>query len=322
MKSSKLLIILLIISFITGTEALFSQSGRGTARQKGVVLGPDGKPMEGVKVTFEFLDSKTVKIKHETTTNKKGEWVFFKLGYGRWKVEVNVKDMEPYSAAMVVSQVNMNPLHNIKLKRSQKVVAQEELSKDANLVQQGNLLYKEKKFDEALTAYQQFLAKNPEFYQLHFNIANCFKEKREYDTAITEYKKVLEKTKDDEKGKELKAKALAAIGEVYLQKEDRKTASEYFKKSIEMNPADEILAYNVAEIYFAGNKVDEAIEYYKMAAKIKPNWSEPYLKIGYAYMNQGKFKEAIDSLNTFLKMDPSSPQAPVVKDIIKSLKQD
>jgi stress-induced-phosphoprotein 1 len=237
-------------------------------------------------------------------------------------VEVNVKDMEPYSNTMTVSQVNLNPLHNIKLKRSQKVIAQEKLSKDANLVQKGNVLFKEKKYDEALTAYQQFLEKNPDFYQLHFNIANCHKEKRDYDTAITEYKKVLDKAGDDQKGKELKAKTLAAIGEVYLLKDDRQTASDYFKKSIDMNPADEILAYNVAEIYFAGNKVEEAITYYRMAAKIKPNWSEPYLKIGYAYMNQGKFKEAIDSLNTFLKMDPNSPQAPVVKDIIKSLKQD
>ncbi len=327
MKQIKVVILILTIIMLAGATSLISQgrgagSGRGTARQKGIVMDPDGKPMAGVKVTFEYLGSKTKLIKHETTTNAKGEWIFFKLGFGRWKVEINVKDMVPYADAMTVSQVNVNPVHKIKLQRSGKVIAQEKLSKEAGLVGQGNQLYKDRKYDEALSSYQQFLSKNPEFFQLHFNIANCYKEKREYDTAIAEYKKVLEKTKDETKGKELKAKSLAAIGEVYLLKDDRKTASDYFKQSIEMNPADEILAYNVAEIYFAGNKVKEAITYYQMAAKIKPKWSEPYLKIGYAYMNQGDFKKAIESLNTFLKIDPDSPQAPVVKDIIKSLKQD
>ena len=74
MKRIKMLMVLCTIMMLAGTTSLISQgrgagSGRGTARQKGLVLGPDNKPMAGVKVTFEYLGSKTKLIKHETTTN-------------------------------------------------------------------------------------------------------------------------------------------------------------------------------------------------------------------------------------------------------------
>ncbi len=75
----------------------------------------------------------------------------------------------------------------------------------------------------------------------------------------------------------------------------------------------------MAEIFFGRNQTDKAIEYYKLATQIKPEWSEPYLKMGYAYLNKGDMKLAIDSLNEFLKRDPESPQAPVVKSLIESL---
>ena len=44
-----------------------------------------------------------------------------------------------------------------------------------------------------------------------------------------------------------------------------RSSQEYFKKSLELNPKDEVLAYNVAEIYFNNQKVDDAITYYILA---------------------------------------------------------
>ena len=117
----------------------------------------------------------------------------------------------------------------------------------------------------------------------------------------------------------MQAKSFASLGEVCLRQEKFKEAGEYFTQSIALNPKDEILAYNVAEIFFGRNQTDKAIEYYKLATQIKPEWSEPYLKMGYAYLNKGDMKLAIASLNDFLARDPESPQAPVVKSLIESL---
>lgn len=98
-----------------------------------------------------------------------------------------------------------------------------------------------------------------------------------------------------------------------------KEAQEFFTQSIALNPKDEILAYNVAEIFFGNNQTENAIQYYQPAIQIKPEWSEPYLKMGYAYLNKGDMAKAVASLNEFLKHDPESPQAPVIKSLIESL---
>lgn len=58
-------------------------------------------------------------------------------------------------------------------------------------------------------------------------------------------------------GKEMTAKALAGIGECYLKKQDFESGQNYFKKSIEAYPENELIAYNVGEIYFSNRKLGE-----------------------------------------------------------------
>jgi Tfp pilus assembly protein PilF len=316
----KTLCTIIVVGGLLGTS-LFCQSGRGTARQKGIVVDKDDQPIKGAAVVIEFMDSRDPLIKHETKTNKKGEFIFAGLGYGRWQITASYKDLEPGVKTVTVSQVNINPVVKLVLIKSAKTIAQEKLKQEANLVEEGNKLYEAGKYREALDFYQKFLADNPEFYQLYVNIGNCHKELGELDPAMAAFQKVIDSAKEDEKDIPLKAKSFAAIGEMYLKKDDTQTAMDYFKKSIDLNPKDEILAYNVGEICFAGNKNEEAIKYYDLAAQIKPKWAEPHLKKGYVYMNLGDFTKAIDSMNTFLKLDPENPQAPVVKDIINSLQQ-
>ena len=71
-----------------------------------------------------------------------------------------------------------------------------------------------------------------------------------------------------------------------------------FEKSIDIDPSNHALSYNVAEILFNSNKIDEAIHYYELAAKIKPDWPKSYLKLGYCYLNKGEMETAIDYLGS------------------------
>ena len=316
---SVLLTILVISSLIPVSS--FAQSGRGTARQKVVVVDKNDALLKGATVTLEFLDSRDPIIKHEKKTNGKGEVIFGGLGYGKWEIVAKYKDLTPATKKVTVSQVNINPVKTLKLTKSAKKVAEEKLQKEANLVAQGNQLFNDGKYQEAITAYQQFLVKNPEFYQLHLNIGNCHKELGQNDQAIVEFNKVMEAAKDTDKDKALKAKCLAAIGEIHLKNQKTAKATEFFQKSIALNPKDEILAYNVAEIFFASNSNEEAVKYYDIALQIKPKWAEIYLKKGYVYMNMGDFPKAIESLKKFIELDPENPQAPVAEEIIKSLQQ-
>ncbi len=117
------------------------------------------------------------------------------------------------------------------------------------------------------------------------------------------------------------AKGLAAIGLCYLRQDNFEQAQEYFKKSIEISPQDELLPYNVAEICFSNQKIDEAQKYYEMAAQIKPEWPDPYLKLAYLYLNKGDMTKAAEYLEKFLKLEPESERSAQAKAILGTIKK-
>lgn len=261
--------------------------------------------------------------KRETTTNKKGEWAILGLGSGKWRVTVSAEGYISNYRDVSVSQLEINPIIILKLMRAPKpgqLQVQDEAS--LNILEKANQLVAEKKYDEAIVNFQQLLEKNPTIYQIHFSIGDCNREKGDFDKAIEEYNKVLEQAQKDElKGKEMAAKALAGIGECYLKKGDIENAQKFFKQSIEISPDNELLAYNVGEMLFSSQKIDEAIHYYELATQIKPNWGPAYLKLGYAYLNKEDFEKAKVSLRKFLEIDPASPEATGVKNTLDYLEK-
>ena len=170
--------------------------------------------------------------------------------------------------------------------------------------------------------YQEFLDKNPSAYQVMLNIGDCYREKGDYDKAVESYNKLIDHAKTDTAmGKTIGAKGLAAIGLCYLKQSKIAESQDYFKRSIEMAPQDENLPYNVAEIYFSNQQIDDAIRYYEMAIQIKPDWPDPYLRLAYAYLNKGDMAKAAENLEKFLKLEPDSERAAQAKNILATIKK-
>ncbi len=306
-KSICIITILLLASAFS-----FGQAGRGTGRLKGNVTDQKNKPLKGAKISLIFLDEEG--DPRTTISNSKGVWTFIGLGYGKYDITAEKEGFDSITKRIKISQMNRNPFMNLKVKISEKEI----VKKKMRSIEYGLKLYKEKNFDEALIFFEDFSKNNPEYYQINLFVGNCLKEKNEYSKAIKKYillNELANKTND----KIFEAKGLARIGEIYILKNDLEKAQSYFRKSIEMNPKDEILAYNVGEIYFGNNNSDGAIKYYKIASEIKPGWAVPYVKLGYAYLNKGDIKSAVESFKKFLEIDNSSPEAETIKEIIKSL---
>ena len=302
-------------SLLVVSSAIFAQAGRGKGRLSGKVVDEKGEPVITAQVKIEFEKNG---LKDTTTVNNKGEYAFIGLGTGQCIVTASADGYLDSFHVKQVSQFDLHQILNLVLKedKEKKIRLQDE---SALLeIEKGNQLFGERKFDEALAIYQNFAANNPNIYQIYFNIGDVLREKGEFDKANEQYNIAMAKAKE-KADIVMQAKALASLGEICLRQEKLKEAQELFTQSIALNPKDEILAYNVAEIFFGRNQVDKAIEYYNLATQIKPEWSEPYLKLGYAYLNKGEMDKAVEQLNEFLKRDPESPQAPVVKSLIESL---
>jgi tetratricopeptide (TPR) repeat protein len=312
---------LFIVVVLCFTSFILAQAGRGKARISGVVKDEQGNSIKSAKIVIQFLEDE--QVMREITVDKKGEWAVMGLGTGTWRVTASAEGHISVYKDVYIQQLERNPRITLVLKKTtQSDQAMIEDESSLGLLEKTNQLFTEKKYDEAIAILKQFLEINPNVYQAFINIGDCYREKGEFEQAIEEYNKALEQAKKDElMGMEMTAKALARIGECYMRNEDFETAQDYFKLSIESYPENEILAYNVGEIYFSNQKIDEAIHYFELSTQIKSDWGPPYLKLGYAYLNKGDFEKAKLNLNKFLELDPESPEAPAVKNMIDYLEK-
>ena len=293
----------------------FAQAGRGKGRLTGSVVNEKGEPVANATIKLEFEKGG---LKDETVTNAKGEWSFISLGTGTVLLTAIADGYLDGNAQAHVQQLEKNPPVKILVREDKERKARVKDEASMLELERGNQLFNERKFDEALEIFNKFAEINPNVYQIYFNIGDAYREKGDFDKANEQY--AIAQAKAKEKADVvMQAKALAAFGEICLRQEKFEEAQEFFSQSIALNPKDEVLAYNVAVIFFNRNDADKAIEYFKLATQIKPEWSEPYLQMGYAYLNKGDMAKAVEQMKEFLKRDPESPQAPVVQSLIDSL---
>ncbi len=314
---------LLTILFFLGQTGLLAQAGRGVGRLGGVVLDEKDQPIAGVKVVLGFVQEAAGGLQLETKTNKKGEWSFIGLGSGKWTLKAIADGYAPHSVDVTVSQLEKNPKITIQLKKisgGMSIIQDEEALK---LLDEGNAFYQEGRYDTALAMYQEFLQKNPAAYQVLLNIGDCYREKGELEKALETYQQVIDRSKDDQAmGVTMKAKALAAIGLVYLKQDNLEEATKYFKQSVDTAPQDEFVAFNVAEVYFNNQQLDEAQKYYELASSIKPDWPDPLLKLGYVFLNRNDIPKATEYFEKFLKIEPQdSPRVNMVQQILQAIKK-
>lgn len=298
-----------------------AQAGRGKARLGGIVIDEARNPISSAKIVIQFFQDQSVQ--RETTTNKKGEWGFLGLGSGNWRITATAQGYQPLSRDVTVSQLEINPKVVLVMKKLESLEASKiKDTESLAIIDRATQLFNEKNYDESLTLLQQFLEKNPQAYQIHILIGDCYREKGDLDKAIESYNKAIEEAKKDEKmGKEITAKALAAIGNCYINKGDFETAQSFFKQSIDTFPENEALAYNVGEIYFSSQKLDEAIQYFTIATQIKPDWPPPYYKLGLVYLNKADYEKAKEYLKKFIELEPESELAVQVKNILDYLEK-
>lgn len=312
----------LLILFLLWSTALlsFSQEQTGKGRISGIVIDAEGQPVADALILAESMKTKT---KFQGKSDDKGHWAIAGMGTGFWRITASKQGYNSDSINYNVRQLVRNPPITLTLKKMTGFAAIMTDEETLQLFDQGNLLMKEEKYDEALAIFAEFEQKYPEIFQVHLNIGNCYLKKGDLDKAEAEFKLVLDKTLemhgDYNNDKATSLRGLTGLGEVYLQKQDFDKGQEYFAKALEISPEDEVAAYNVGQILFSNQRPDDAIKYYLMAIEIKKDWSKPYLRLGYVYLNKSDFENALKYLNKFVEMDPENPEVPTVKNIITTI---
>jgi tetratricopeptide (TPR) repeat protein len=302
--------------------SVVAQEDMGKGRITGTVTDENGVPIEGASVVAQSTRSET---RLDGRSDDKGRFAIAGLGTGTWKVIASMEGYQSASIEMSVRQLSQNPPLSFTLKKLSGMAAFAADKEGLALFDKGNSLLNQGNYDEALLAFEEFAIKHPDVYQVHLNIGTCYLKKEEFDKAESEFelvlKRVIEVHGDLKKDADASLRASTGLGEVYLRRGDFDSAQKYLAQAVDISPQDEAAAYNVGELLFSNQKIDEAVRYLELATQIKKDWPKPYLRLGYVYLNKGDFAKALENFNTFLALDPENPEAGQVKTIIGTIEK-
>jgi Ca-activated chloride channel family protein len=105
---------------------------------------------------------------------------------------------------------------------------------------QGNKLYNQGRYDEALSAYQKAQAEQPDLAELHYNVGNTLHHKEDYQGAAAETLQGLSKADPD-----LRAQAYYNLGNSFYRQGQFAEAVAAYKEALKLNPDDQDAKHNL-----------------------------------------------------------------------------
>ena len=98
-------------------------------------------------------------------------------------------------------------------------------------------------------------------------------------------------------------------------------AEAVLKLSLELNPKDTDLLFNLGNLYNKQNQLPRAKQAYEEAIAIKPNFAEAHYNLGLVYAKLGSSDTAVSHLQTYLELTPQAKNHQAIRSYIQRLKQ-
>lgn len=200
---------------------------------------------------------------------------------------------------------------------------------------EGNKLYKEKKFPEAIEAYDNALQIDPTNVMVSNNKAAVYVEMGESEKAIEICNEILDKASSFKLSFEDRAKVLQRIAGAHFKKGDSKAAIESYKaaqmehadKNIErkiknmelelrkqaikdyINPEEGLLAKERGNVAFRDGNFPDAVKEYEDAIKRDPTNAAYNNNLAAAFLKMGLFNDAKRAVDKSLELDPKYVKA-------------
>ena len=165
------------------------------------------------------------------------------------------------------------------------------------------LSYKNKgEWDKAITDFSTAIQMNPNIVDAHHNRAWCYTEKRQYDKAIADYSTDIARDPRN-------SGALMERGQVYLLKGDYDRALADLDRSIALRPEWPTCYLQRARVYDHKKQYTKALADCQEAIRQDPNNADFWNALGWFQYKAGHTSEALPSLEKAIAINPKSPYA-------------
>lgn len=143
------------------------------------------------------------------------------------------------------------------------------------LLEQGKTLYRNDQDSEAVEAFKQAVALDPDLAEAHFRLGLAYEALNRQEDAESEYKK----------------------------------AVEAYKKFVDANPKDWEAHYLFGQTYASLQQYSDAIREYRQATKLKNDDADIYYDLGVAHSKLAQYDEAASAFTKSLDVDPDNYRA-------------
>ena len=162
----------------------------------------------------------------------------------------------------------------------------------------GKALASQKKYDEAIKAYDEAIKLDPNFAEAWFNKGNALNGQGKYEEAIKIFDEIIKLYPDFAMAWNNKGNAFATQG-----KYDE--AIKAYDEAIKLDPNFAEAWNNKGSVFNGQGKYDEAIKAYDKAIEIDPKLATAWNNKGLALNAQGKYDEAIKAFDEAIRLDPT-----------------
>ncbi len=155
----------------------------------------------------------------------------------------------------------------------------------------GDQLFEEGKFEEAISAYDHYLALQPTHVKSIYNRGRAYEELALYDEALKDFEQVLDLDKKN-------ANAFLSIGIHHYRQERYDIAAYNFEKAIELNDSQTEGRYLWGKALHQLGKFRQALEQYNFTISLNKEYGDAYFHRGLLYVTMKNRRKACTDLRT------------------------
>lgn len=293
---------------VLALAAAVSAVAQSSAGLSGQIIGPDGKGMAKTLVTITRLD---VPATYTVKTDKKGNYGYYTLPVGTYKVDVTGPDGKQYNVIKSIrTSYSSMKVANFSFKRlaeaeaanmpppppgmtpaqaaayKKKLAANQAAAKKITqlnvLLKQNKTFFQAKQYDQAIAVMQQAVALDQTHDVLYANLAQDYAMDKQYANAAAAYQKALALSPNN-------ASYMINLGTTLYQQGKTDEANAEFAKAAAVDPsAANTAMYNTAVLLFNAGKSAEAAAAFDKVIAIDPNNANAWYYKGLCLLGQAQ----------------------------------
>ena len=166
------------------------------------------------------------------------------------------------------------------------------------------------RFDELIPRLGQYLNSNPTDYRARQVLGDAYVARRAFESAETEYRKVLGVRKGY-------TPAIVGLGNVMAGRGELDDAEKYFLVALQLDSTNADAVCGLGRVYLDRGDADQAVGSFRDAVKLEPLVSGHYEKLGDAHMKVRQYREATAAFQMALALDSTLVHSRLVLEELK-----